>query len=75
MDLLDKQYRGLQYATGLLSEMMEMPSGNDAPEGGPLYDRNGRFYGVNIARLSRVSSLTIPADLLVDFVKETLFNM
>ncbi|MBB2151376.1 S1 family peptidase [Pedobacter gandavensis] len=37
--------------------------------GGPLFEVNGDFYGINIARLSRTSSLTIPASVIVLFVK------
>jgi len=37
--------------------------------GGPLFDTKGNFYGINIARLSRTSSLAIPAPLIVQFVK------
>lgn len=39
--------------------------------GGPLYDIYGNFYGINIARISRTSSLAIPAAILSKFVKET----
>jgi len=37
--------------------------------GGPLFDTKGSFYGVNIARLSRTSCLTIPTPVIVEFVK------
>ncbi|WP_316748140.1 serine protease [Pedobacter gandavensis] len=37
--------------------------------GGPLFDLKGNFYGINIARLSRTSSLTIPAPRVLLFVK------
>ncbi|WP_181182475.1 S1 family peptidase [Sphingobacterium lumbrici] len=36
--------------------------------GGPLFDISGNFYGINIARLSRTSSLAIPAPVLLQFV-------
>lgn len=39
--------------------------------GGPLYDIYGNFYGINIARISRTSSLAIPVAILSKFVKET----
>jgi len=39
--------------------------------GGPLYDTDGNFYGINIARVSRTSSLTIPATVLSKFVKDS----
>ncbi|WP_316841265.1 trypsin-like peptidase domain-containing protein [Pedobacter gandavensis] len=37
--------------------------------GGPLFDLKGDFYGINIARLSRTSSLAIPAPVVLNFVK------
>ncbi|WP_316815983.1 trypsin-like peptidase domain-containing protein [Pedobacter nyackensis] len=37
--------------------------------GGPLYDIDGNFYGINIARVSRTSSLAIPVALISKFVK------
>jgi serine protease Do len=37
--------------------------------GGPLFGIDGRFYGINIARLSRTTSLAISADVLLQFVK------
>ncbi|WP_316788529.1 trypsin-like peptidase domain-containing protein [Pedobacter frigoris] len=40
--------------------------------GGPLFDANGRFYGINIARFSRTSILTIPAGTIYDFLKDSL---
>lgn len=43
-----------------------------AEYGGPLFDANGKFYGINIARLSRTSSLTIPAEVIRNFVKGEL---
>jgi serine protease Do len=39
--------------------------------GGPLYDIDGNFYGINIARVSRTSSLAIPAATLSKFVKDS----
>ncbi|UKJ07673.1 trypsin-like peptidase domain-containing protein [Solitalea lacus] len=39
--------------------------------GGPLYGTNGKFYGINIARFSRTTSLAIPAKVIVQFVKES----
>lgn len=38
--------------------------------GGPLYDIDGNFYGINIARVSRTSSLAIPAMVLSKFVRD-----
>ena len=42
--------------------------------GGPLYGVDGKFYGVNIARFSRTSSLAIPAPLVRKFIKDFLTN-
>jgi serine protease Do len=38
--------------------------------GGPLFGIDGKFYGINIARLSRTSSLAISAEVLGRFVKD-----
>jgi serine protease Do len=38
--------------------------------GGPLFDLSGRFYGLNIARLSRTCSLAIPVNLVREFIKK-----
>jgi serine protease Do len=43
--------------------------------GGPLFDINGRLYGINIARISRTSTLAIPIASLVKFVQESLLKM
>lgn len=43
--------------------------------GGPLYDTDGRFYGINIARFSRTSSLAIPAIIVSKFVEILNFNL
>jgi len=32
--------------------------------GGPVFDINGKFYGINIARFSRTTTLVIPADVV-----------
>lgn len=37
--------------------------------GGPLFDTKGYFYGINIARYSRVSTLVMPAELILQLVK------
>lgn len=42
--------------------------------GGPLYDMEGNFYGINIARLSRTSSLALPVSVLNKFVKEAFLK-
>ncbi len=43
--------------------------------GGPLYGIDGKFYGINIARLSRTSSLAIPAAVIQKFIKQSLTGM
>lgn len=40
--------------------------------GGPLYDIEGNFIGLNIARNSRVRSYAIPASILKEFVEDHL---
>lgn len=37
--------------------------------GGPIYNLNGQFLGVNIARYSRAISLGIPQTVIYDFIK------
>lgn len=37
--------------------------------GGPVFDIHGHFYGINIARFSRTSSIVIPAAIVQQFVK------
>jgi serine protease Do len=37
--------------------------------GGPVFDSNGRFYGVNIARFSRTTTLVMPAQVLISIIK------
>lgn len=36
--------------------------------GGPVFDLYGNFYGINIARYSRASTLTIPASVIYSFI-------
>jgi len=36
--------------------------------GGPVFDAEGRFYGINIARYSRTSSLIIPSQSIVRLI-------
>lgn len=36
--------------------------------GGPVFDVAGRFYGINIARFSRTSTLVIPASVVLKFL-------
>lgn len=38
--------------------------------GGPVFDTDGNFKGINIARFSRTSSLAIPADEVFRFINE-----
>lgn len=40
--------------------------------GGPVFDLNGKFYGINIARFSRTSSLVISPKTIYDFVFKNL---
>ncbi|HVW98374.1 MAG TPA: trypsin-like peptidase domain-containing protein [Mucilaginibacter sp.] len=40
--------------------------------GGPVFDMNGDFYGLNIARYSRVSTLALPAIVVYAFIKDHL---
>lgn len=42
--------------------------------GGPVFDTQGNFYGINIARMSRTSSFAIPAPVVVQFVRAIKFN-
>lgn len=36
--------------------------------GGPLFDRDGRFYGINIARFSRTCTIALPAKVVAGFI-------
>jgi serine protease Do len=38
--------------------------------GGPVFDANGRFYGINIARFSRSSTVVIPAKIIFDLMEK-----
>lgn len=40
--------------------------------GGPVFDSKGQFYGINIARFSRTSTLAIPAKNVSEFVRMAL---
>lgn len=42
--------------------------------GGPVYDANGNFWGINIARHSRASTLAMPASVVFHFIKEVLHD-
>jgi serine protease Do len=40
--------------------------------GGPVFDLDGKFYGINIARFSRTSCLVISTKTIYDFVHKSL---
>jgi len=40
--------------------------------GSPVFDLNGNFYGINIARFSRTTTLVIPADIIWKFISNYL---
>jgi serine protease Do len=40
--------------------------------GGPVFNLNGTFYGINIARFSRVSCLALPAVVVYDFIYKSI---
>ncbi|MEO6893950.1 MAG: trypsin-like peptidase domain-containing protein [Ginsengibacter sp.] len=40
--------------------------------GGPIFDANGTFYGINIARHSRASTLGMPASIIGKFISDAL---
>ncbi|MCF6404990.1 trypsin-like peptidase domain-containing protein [Chitinophaga filiformis] len=42
--------------------------------GGPVFDMLGQFYGINIARFSRTSSLVIPAAIVKQFIISNLYR-
>ncbi|SHN32499.1 S1C family serine protease [Chitinophaga sp. CF418] len=42
--------------------------------GGPVFDTFGQFYGINIARFSRTSSLVIPAAIIQQFIYRNLYR-
>lgn len=44
-----------------------------AENGGPVFDLHGNFYGINIARYSRVSTVVIPASVLLNFIRANYF--
>jgi serine protease Do len=39
--------------------------------GGPVFDSAGEFYGINIARRSRTSSIIMPVAAIVQFIKKS----
>ncbi len=40
--------------------------------GGPVFDLNGNFRGINIARISRTSTLALPAAVVMEFMLNAL---
>jgi len=42
--------------------------------GGPVFDINGKFYGINIARHSRTSTLIIPVGTLGQFINKSVIT-
>lgn len=38
--------------------------------GGPVFDCEGRFYGINIARYSRTTSIVVPAAVVLNVLKD-----
>lgn len=40
--------------------------------GGPVFDLNGKLYGINIARHSRTSAIIMPADVIRIFIRDTI---
>ncbi len=40
--------------------------------GGPVFDLDGKFYGVNIARFSRANTVVMPATTIAAFVNKSL---
>jgi serine protease Do len=49
-------------------------STNIRPEqcGGPVVDTNGNFYGINIARFSRTSTIVTPASVILSFLNTAI---
>ncbi|WP_256006864.1 S1C family serine protease [Pedobacter deserti] len=41
--------------------------------GGPVFDSSGKFYGINIARFSRTSTLIMPARQVAEFIKSHIY--
>ncbi len=40
--------------------------------GGPVFDKQGNFYGINIARFSRTSVVAVPTKIISAFIENTL---
>ena len=40
--------------------------------GGPVFDADGNFYGINIARHSRTSTIVMPKDVISTFIQQFL---
>jgi len=41
--------------------------------GSPLFDLHGKFLGINIARFSRTTTLALPADLILQFIRQSIY--
>jgi serine protease Do len=65
-DLMDKSLRRDGF-TAVLSHDALIPTNAC---GGPVYDLEGRFVGMNIARHSRVRTFFLPAPLIREFVEK-----
>jgi serine protease Do len=40
--------------------------------GGPVFNSKGEFYGINIARVSRTSTIMLPYDVVRNFLEKSL---
>lgn len=40
--------------------------------GGPVFDTDGKFIGINIARFSRTSTLALPASVIYSFISQSI---
>ncbi len=43
--------------------------------GGPVFNRKGDFYGINIARVSRTSTIMLPYDIISAFIEKSVTNL
>jgi serine protease Do len=65
-DLMDKSLRRDGF-TSVISHDAVIPPNSC---GGPVYDVDGKFVGVNIARHSRVRTFFVPASLIREFIEK-----
>jgi len=42
--------------------------------GGPVFDAKGKFYGINIARFSRTTTLVLPADVIKNVLQQFMIR-